>query len=66
MMGNGALATSRGGEVRLWRRGLEHKLATLDGALVRSLAGLRGALTLASDEVEIKVWFSAAWPCEAD
>jgi hypothetical protein len=41
--------------VRLWRRGLEHKLATLDGALVRSLAGLRGALTLASDEVEIKV-----------
>ena len=42
-----------------WRRGLEHKLATLDGALVRSLTGLHGLLALASDEVEIKVWFSA-------
>jgi len=66
MMGNGALATSLGGAVRLWRRGLEHKLATLDGALVRSLAGLRGALSLASDEGEMKVWVSATWQCEAD
>ena len=60
MMGNGAPpTTSRGGEVRLWRRGLEHKLATLDGASVRSLTGLRGFLALASDVVKIKVWFSA-------